>query len=268
MSVYSQIISNIKAVFSSTDLNTSKVALFEKIANSISPVIDNTLSELANTQSNIENIIGQKQIGRSGYYTSLAILFEYDLTNNQGVDLIIDPVTKQNVYENPDISKQIIKIAIFDENSLVLKVAYLNPNTGLLDALPTTPYNIKQLFDNYFQSVAEIPGINIVKVSDPPNKFSFVGNVTYFSTYDLISLQTNVINAVLAFRDSNPAINGIFYINDLADYVKANVPGIRNFAISDTQLDGIPFSTGSIVLLSGYFNYISNIQNNLNYATA
>ena len=264
MASYDQIISNIKAVFSSSDLNTSKVAMFEKIANSIAPVLDNTISEITNTQTIVTDIIGQKQPGKAHYYVQKALEFEYDLVNNIGINLSIDPITKNNVYLIPDATKQIIKIAIFDESKMTLKVAYLNPDTNTLDSLPTAPTNLKQLFDNYFISVAEYAGLPIIKVSDPPNIFTFIAFVTYFSTYDLIALKNNVITAIFAFRDSNPASNGILYSNDLEDYVKNNVPGVRNMALSSTIIDSATFQ-GSVVLSSGYFNYIMGIENNLIY---
>jgi hypothetical protein len=58
------------------------------------------------------------------------------------------------------------------------------------------------------------------------------------------------------------AFNGTFYVTDLADYIKANVAGVRDFYIGQTQIDGVPF-TGSTILTAGYFNY--NTSNVINY---
>ena len=56
--------------------------------------------------------------------------------------------------------------------------------------------------------------------------------------------------------------NGTFYVTDLADYIKTNVPGVRDFYIGQTQIDSVPF-TGNTILTAGYFNY--NTSNVINY---
>jgi hypothetical protein len=79
----------------------------------------------------------------------------------------------------------------------------------------------------------------------------------------LPTLQTNLLNALNAFRNSF-AFNGEFFAGDLQAYIKSNVPGMRDFFINNTTIDGAPFA-GSQNLASGYFNYIDNIQNNIVY---
>ena len=275
MTTFDQIISNIKSVFSSSNLNPSNVSLYGKIANSIAPIIDNTLAEQVNTQNNIEDIVSSKQIGKAGYYVEQALLFQYDLVNNIGTSLVIDPITKNNVYSTIDTTLQIIKVAIFDENTMTLKVAYLDPITNSLQALPVNytangrTVNLLQIFQNYFILVAEFAGLPINKISLSPNIFTFESIVTYYSSYDLPTLQANVVNAILAFRDSNPASNGILYLNDLSDYVKNNVQGIRNFAVVNPLIDGNPI-IGETLIKAGYFNYPINYDwsTNISYVAS
>ena len=265
MTYYDQVISYIKSVFSSTDLNPSKVAIFEKIANSISPVFDNTNAEIINTENIITNIIALKQPGKSSWYTQQALLFEYDLVNSIGVDLSIDPISNQNIYSNPDTTKQIIKVAVFSEVDMTLKVAFEDTD-GKLKALPTSAPDLKTLFDNYFVAVAEWAGLPIIKVSNNPNLLVFVATIVYYPSYDLISLKAGVLAALTSFQLNNQSNDGKFYVNDLSDFIKATVSGIRNMAISDTTLDSVSFD-GEVTLLNGYFDYDGDVSTFLTYVS-
>lgn len=275
MTTFDQIISYIKSVFSSSDLNPSNVSLYGKIANSIAPIIDNTIAEQVNTQNNIQEIISLKQIGKAGYYVQQALNFQYDLVNNVGTPLVVNSLTQNNEYSVIDTTLQIIKVAIFDEPTMTLKVAYLDPTSNTLQALPVSytangrTVNLLQIFQNYIISVAEFAGLPTTKISLPPNIFAFQGIITYYSSFDLATLQTNVLNAIFAFRDSNPASNGILYLNDLSDYIKNNVQGIRNLAIVFPTLDGVPI-VGETLLNAGYFNYPDSYDwsTNLNYVAS
>jgi hypothetical protein len=74
----------------------------------------------------------------------------------------------------------------------------------------------------------------------------------YNSTYDLPTLQTNFAAAQKAFQN-NFVYNGIFYGNDFSQYIKTNVPGVRDFILNNTQMDGVPFS-GKVYLPAGTFS--------------
>lgn len=239
--------------------NPSNTAIFEKIAQAIGVTIDNTLTEFNNNQAAILNIINTKNYGKSGYYTTAAKAFQY------GDNLIVDPTILQFVYAVIDPTKQIINQAAFEEitsgetSQLFLKVTTLNTLTGLLIPLSTPQM---AAFMSYFVNF-EIPGLPISIISNPANILSFNSIATYYATYDLPTLQTNMATALLAFQNTF-AFNGEFFAGDLEDYIKTNVPGMRNFFISNTLIDGVAFS-GSTVLAAGYFNYITNIINNVTY---
>lgn len=239
--------------------NPSNVAIFEKIAQAIGVPIDNTITEINNSQGAILNIITTQRYGKSGYYTAAALAFQY------GDNLIVNPVTFQNFYAVIDPTKQIINQAAFEEivteenSQLFLKVATLNTLTGLLVPLSTAQY---AAFINYFVNF-EIPGLPVSIISSPANILSFSAAATYYATYDLPTLQAAVLASLTSFRNSFE-FNGEFFAGDLQDYIKQNVPGVRDFFIANTLIDGVAFS-GSTILNSGYFDYITNIINNITY---
>jgi hypothetical protein len=239
--------------------NASNVAIFEKIAQAVGIPIDNTLTELSNNKTDILNIINKQRYGKTGYYTGVALAFQY------GDNLVIDPVTFDNVYAVIDTTKQVITQAAFEEiatgsnSQLFLKIASLNVVTGLLQQ-PSGPQ--LAAFKNYFVNY-EIPGIPVTIIANPANIINFYSAVTYYATYDFATLQTNIAAALIAFRDTFQ-FNGEFFNGDLSDYLKTNVPGIRNVYLSGTTIDGIAFS-GSAILGAGYFNYSLSITTNFNY---
>jgi hypothetical protein len=235
--------------------NASQAATYNKIAEAFGLVIDATLTELSNSEVDIFNIINTQRYGKSGYYTGKALAFQY------GDNLIIDTVTFDYIYAVIDTTKQIVKQAAFEDLSaqLFLKIATLNNTTGLLEPLTSAQYDA---FVNYF-TVFEIPGLPVTIINSPGNVLYFNATATFFATYDLPTLQTNLINALNSFRSSF-TFNGTFYDGDLESYIKTNVPGIRDFFINNTLIDGAPFG-GSIALPSGYFNYVADIANQITY---
>jgi hypothetical protein len=238
--------------------NQSAAAFVQTIGRNVAIAIDNTNSELKNTQTIIQNIIGGQRYGRSGNYVDRALAFQY------GDDLIEDSITHDFEYVLIDPTKQIIKQAAFQiDNSgggqiLSLKVAAYD-NTNKLRALTTEE---KSSFDGYMIQF-EIPGLPIYKSSVPPNILDFTAAVTYLGTYDRNKVINGVISLLYTFRDTFK-FNGTLYTNDLEDYLKGNVPGIRNVSLFNTKIDNTIYIE-SINLLSGYFDYIDSIANQITY---
>lgn len=235
--------------------NPSQAAIYNKIAEAVGLIIDSTITEIDNSETNIFTIINTQRYGKSGYYTGKALAFQL------GDNLIIDSTTLDFIYAVIDPTKQIVKQAAFEDISsqLFLKIATLNNVTGLLEPLTADQYSA---FVNYF-TVFELPGLPVTIINLPGNILYFNAIATFYATYDLPTLKTNLLNALNTFRSSF-TFNGTFYDGDLEQYIKTNVPGIRDFFINNTLIDGVPF-TGSISLESGYFNYVNNIQNNITY---
>lgn len=239
--------------------NTSNTALYNMIAVSVGEVVDNTITEMSNSENNILSIINLQRYGKTGYYTSTALAFQY------GDDLIIDPDTGNFIYAVIDPTKQIVVQAAFEEittgsnSELFLKIAALDALSGLLVQL-TGPQ--LAAFTTYFLNF-EIPGLPVSIINNPANILSFNAVATFYATYDLTNLQTNLANALNNFRDTFE-FNGEFFAGDLQDYIKQNVPGMRDFFISATTIDGTAFQ-GSVTLDSGYFNYIATILANITY---
>lgn len=239
--------------------NPSISALYNKIAQSVGIVVDNTITEINNTENNILSIINTQRYGKSGYYTRVAKAFQY------GDNLVIDPVTFDFIYAVIDPTKQIVAQAAFAEinsgsnSQLYLKIAKLNTLSGLLEPLTTPELDA---FKNYYVNF-EIPGLPVTIVSNPANIFSFNALATYYATYDFTTLQTNLAAALINFRNSF-AFNGELFSGDLQDYIKANVPGMRDFYINNTLIDSLPFS-GSQSLTAGYFDYVTGYLSNITY---
>lgn len=233
------------------------LALFEQISQAIGVPIDNTVTEFANNQALMLSTITTKNYGKAGYYTAWALAFQL------GDDLIIDPTTGNDVYAVIDASKKIITQAAFEElvqgenDQLFLKIAKTDPVSGLL--VPLLGTELAE-FQPYFET-CELPGIAVTIVNNSPNILAFNANVTFYKTYNLTTLQTNLLAALNSFL-ATFEFNGEFFNGDLADYVKANVPGVRDFFIYGTTLDGVAFS-GDSTLPSGYFNYLPQILSNI-----
>ena len=240
--------------------NPSVTAIFKKIGEALSIPIDNTISELTNTENIINANISANNYGKTGYYVSAALAYE------DGVSMVIDPITGNFIYNPVDTSKQTISQAAFDEVNLALKVAYIDPSTQELAPLPSA---MLTRFKNYFRQAGnggmEIPGIPISIVSLSPNVFNANFFITYYGAYSLTNIQTDVIAAVQAFKTSF-AYNGILYIGDLIAYIKANVSGIRDVDLTDTQIDSVAF-VGNTQLTAGYFIYDASILSSLATST-
>jgi hypothetical protein len=254
MASFSQIISFIRA--SMPELNSASVAgVINKEAEAIGQALDITVAEIANSETIITDVIVNKNFGHNQYYTDNALAYQ------EGVSLSVDPITKAFYYATVDVNKQIIAQAAFKEVisgssvSLVLKVAYVDPSTGLLAKLPTDK---KTAFDSYFSNF-EIPGLPVDRISDDPNILAFDAAITYEKTFDLTTLQSNISAALLVFRNTFQ-FNGIFYNYFLENYLVTNVPGVLAVFLSNTTIDttpstgAVPFS-GTTILSSGYFNY-------------
>jgi hypothetical protein len=234
--------------------NPSQTGLFAKIAEALGLIVDNTLTEFTNTETAITATITAKNYGKSGYYTAYALAFQY------GDSLSID-ANGNYYYPVIDTTKQIISQAAFYASSggdLFLKVASKDI-TGNTIPLTLTQYNA---FVAYMKNF-EIAGLPVNYISANPNILYFVATCTYYSSYDLPTLQTN-INTYLTLFMNSFAFNGTFYVDDLSNYIMANVAGVRSFFINQTSVDGVPFS-GSVQLNAGYFNYNSAIPSNIVY---
>ena len=252
MTTYQQILANFQALGYSSD---SVTAIFKKQAEAISITVDNTKTEILNSETIINNIITLQRYGKAGYYTGKALAFQY------GDSLTVDPVTLDDIYLTIDTTKQIIKQAAFEDitGSLFLKVATQDIISGDLIALTTDQFNA---FSSYFTTF-QIPGLPVSIISNSANLLNFNTICTYYATFDLPSLKTNIQNAMTLFRQSFQ-FNGEFFNGDLSDYIKQNVPGVRDFYLSNTAIDSVPFS-GSKSLDAGYFNYISTIFDQITY---
>lgn len=239
--------------------NTSATAIYNKIAEAVGFTVDTTVQEIANTEQVILDIINTQRYGRATYYTQHALAFQY------GDNLIIDPVTFDFVYAVIDATKQIINQAAFEEivsgnsSQLFLKIATVDTLTGLLIPLNTPQLNA---FKSYFL-VFQIPGLPIGIITATGNVINFISECTYLATYDLAILQTNLTTALNTFKNTFE-FNGVFFDGDLEVYIKANVPGIRDFYITTTTIDGTPFG-GSQSLPAGYFNYDSAVFTNISF---
>lgn len=241
--------------------NLSVTAIDEQIAIAVGQVLDNVIAEIANSESIITNLlISQQGYGKALYYTGVALAFQYG--DNLVINEAINPVTGAPylnlIYPVIDTTKQIISQAAFQQSGFFLKVA----TTGISGGL--APLTAPQLtaFQAYMLNfeILDLP-LNIISV--PGNILFFTSTATYLSSYDLPTLQSNLINAINTFQTTFP-YNGQFYVTDLELYIQNNVPGMRSFFITGTTLDSVQFSD-FIALGSGYFNYDNLVFSNISY---
>ena len=242
-------------------INPSAAAVENEIAQSLGVPVDNTITEMANSQSIINQTIAAQNYGKAGYYTSIALAFQYgySLSKNTAVNPYTGVAPLNLYYATIDTSAQIISQAAFVNNSgsLFLKVATLNTMTNLLQALSSGQL---AAFTSYFLNF-ELPGLPVGIVSIDANILNFNAVATYLSSYDLPTLQTNIYNALVSFRDTFQ-FNGVLYITQLEAYMVANVPGLISFFTSSQTIDSSPIVGGNVVLSSGYFNYFSALLDN------
>lgn len=241
--------------------NPSVTSIEGQIAIAIGQIDDIIIAEIANSESIITNLlISQQGYGKALYYTGTALAFQYG--DNLEINTNINPVTGAPYlnlyYPTIDTTKQIISQAAFQSAGLFLKVA----TTGISGGL--APLTAPQLaaFEAYMLNF-EILGLPLNILSLPGNVLNFVSTATYISSYDLPTLQANLLTALNTFQTTFP-YNGEFYVTDLENYIQTNVPGMRSYFVSGTTLDGIDFADYSS-LNSGYFNYDNNAFLNISY---
>lgn len=228
--------------------NPANDSIYGMIAQAIGETLDNVLTEFDNTQNAILNTINTQRYGKAGYYQAVALAFQYgyDLTPAVGN---LDPT-----YATIDATAQIVVQAAFQNNSgaLSMKVAAQNAVTGLI-----IPLNGIQLpaFISYFINF-QIPGLPISVVSLSGNIFAYSSVCTFNAGYNQTNLQTNLAAALIAFQTAfnTGNFNGTLYTDALSSYVKANVPGVIDYYIYNTTIDGAAF-LGSTLLIAGYYNY-------------
>lgn len=248
--------------------NESSASIVEIIAIACGQVMDVVLAEISNSESIITNLlISQQGYGKALYYTGIALEFQYG--DNLEINENINPVTGAPYlnlyYPTIDVTKQIIAQAAFQTGIQGgSQVAFLKVATSAISGSGLAPLSTPQLtaFQSYMLNfeIVDIP-LNIISL--PGNVLNFTSVATYLSSFDLPTLQTNLITQLNAFL-TNFQFNGVFYAGDLESYIKANVPGIRDFFITGTELDGVAFSD-FVSLSSGYFNYDPTVFTNITY---
>jgi len=223
--------------------NPSVGGLYKKLVEGLQLPIDATSIELSNGKQGIIDLFLSQNYGKAGYYINAAKAFQY------GDNLLID-ANGNYYYSAIDTTKQIIKQAAFDWNK---SLNYLSLKVGTTDATGNvTALSQPQLaafvgyMDNYL--VAGVP-VNII--SKNPNTIKYTANLSYYSTFDLTTIQTQVAQAISNFQ-TNFTYNGLFYTNDFSDYIKNNVAGVRDFFIANITYDNVAFS-GQVFLSSGTF---------------
>lgn len=240
--------------------NVSVTSIYGAIANAISVIIYNTIVEINNTVAIINNLqTSQWGYGSSNYYVTIALQFQlgYNLTPNPNINPVTGDPYLYPYYSTIDTNAQIISQAALQATPqggsivLFLKVASLGISEGL------GPLTSDQLaaFTSYMLTF-EIVGLPLNIISIPGNVLFFNSTATYLSSYDLPTLEANLQTALTNFQTTFK-FNGEFYVTDLEQYIQTNVPGMRNFFISNTELDGIAFSDYTN-LSSGFFNYDPN----------
>lgn len=248
--------------------NKSAMAIYNKIAQSVGQIVDNTISEITNSETTITNLlISQYGYGKPLYYVAAALMFQYG--DNLVVNNAINPATGapylNYIYAVTDTTKQIITQAAFQAIAsgatvqLFLKIATTDPVSGLLVPLSVPQYGA---FSSYFLNF-QVAGLPISIINTAGNILNFQAACTYYASYDLPTLQSNLATALTNFQKQFE-FNGEFFAGDLQDYIKNNVPGVRDFFAFNTTLDGAPFA-GSTTLISGYFNYQTGIATGITY---
>ena len=253
MTTFEQIKANIALTV--TELtNSSTVAIFSKIAKVVGDAIDNTSTELINSQNIISNIIGTQRYGKAQYYLNAALAYQV------GVDMLID-ANGNPYYASVDTTKLLISQASFMKGSATVGVKVAKLEAGLLAPLTSDEL---AAFNNYMQNFA-IPGIVLNCYSYVPNILSFNLQYNYYGGYNLVTLKQNLSVQIANFRNSF-SFNGELFMTDFSQFLQANVPGTRSAYFSNTVLNGISF-LDSTMLASGYFNYLTNIESIISATT-
>ena len=246
--------------------NNSGTSLEVKIASALAPIIDNTLTEITNSEQLIQNTITLQKYGHAQYYTDKSKAYQV------GVDMAVD-ANGNYYYSSINTALLLIKQAAFEIQTsgstqmLSLKVAAFDSDGNKLRALTSGIGSEMEAFNNYFKYF-EIPGLPVSIISLGPNIYNFSATVSYYNQYNLGSITDSVLAGIINFRN-NFEFNGELFVNDLEGYLKSTIPGIRNVSlinntITNTNGTVIPF-TNSITLQSGYFNYPDNIATAFTY---
>jgi hypothetical protein len=228
--------------------NPSIGGIYKQVATVIQAVVDTIAAEIADNVTLFTNLITQKTYGKGGYYVIQAKAFQF------GDNLLINTTDGTFYYQTIDTTKQIITQASYFWDKTInyqsLKVATQDTGGNTIALQPNQLAAFVSYMNNFI-----LAGIPLQILSLPPNVIIYTATLTYYSTYDLSTLQTNFAAAQKAFQN-NFTFNGVFYQNDFTDYIKANVPGVRDFFLNTTTIDGVPF-VGETTLQSGVFS-ISN----------
>jgi hypothetical protein len=248
MSTYQETVANLE---NNGFDNPSVGGMYKVFTDAIQLNVDAAATEIANGKQGIINLFLAQNYGKGGYYVNAAKAFQY------GDNLLID-ANGNYYYDTIDTTKQIISQAAFQwdktQNYLSLKVGTTD-STGNVIALSAAQYTaFVGYMDNYL-----IAGVPVNIISKNPNIITYTANLSYYSTFDLLTLQTQLAQAIKNFQ-INFTYNGLFYINDFSDYIKANVAGVRDFFISNITCDGVAFS-GDISLTSGTFQISASSTN-------
>jgi len=247
-----QILSNLGALEFD---NSSQAAINKLLAQGIGDFTDNIETEMTNTKNSITEVVATLRFGKANYYVTKAKAFQL------GDDLIPTGDDLDPGYAVIDPSKQIVSQAAFEDNDgeLSIKVAKTNSLTGLLEPLTADE---KAAFDAYFV-IMEAPGLPVSKVSLPGNVLLFSAICTFNAGYNRANIVINVNAALILFAQTF-GFNGTFYTDQLSAYVQQQVPGVKDFFINNTQIDGVPF-IGFTTLTSGFFNYAASVIPGIQY---
>ncbi len=254
MASFSQIMSYINA--SLPNLNSRSISgIYIKIAEAISYVIDNTLTELKNTQTIIEDTISSKNFGHANYYVDNAKAYQV------GEDLVINADTLEYYYPVIDPTKQLIAQAAFTEEvsgnlvSLILKVAKLDTNVQPNELAPLIDPAEMLPFKNYFYNF-QIPGIPVSIISLPANELAIEAIIDYDRNYNIENIKAKVDELLITYKNTYP-FNGVFYTYQLENYIVTNTSGLVAMSILSSKLDNVYFND-STKLNAGYFTYGTN----------
>lgn len=165
-----------------------------------------------------------------------------------------------NRIEVPPIPPSVTPI-LYDQCSL--NVASADSN-GFLIPLTNTQLSNFMAYMNEFT----IPGIPLQIFSVNPNPIQFLNmNCYYQANYSQDFIATEVLNAFLAYLKIT-TLGAVFRTNSLEQYIVNNVKGVIDMSLFNAQIliegNWVGFQD-AVTMPAGYFNYVPNFQNNINY---
>jgi hypothetical protein len=255
MTFAEKILANLTALFPTWD-NESQLSIKTTISNGVGICLDETQLELDDTVSIITDIIKTQRPGDSQYYIDKAIAWE------PGVDLVQDENLKW-IYQEPDETKQLIVQAAVSitegegSETITLKVNKTDPDTELLAKLSTDELSD---FKNNYMRLFQWLGVPITITTADPDLLSFTIEISFLNNYDETTVQSNVDDALVAFRDTYKH-NGVIWMNVLGKYIIDNVPGVKAAYVYDFDIPDVEFDNDFAVLPSGSFNYDTVTKN-------